>query len=179
MSKFLTRPGICLCGHEATEYASSSAEFWHNADTVRAETGWPIFGNSDSANIYVLPALLAARPMTKVIWIERPMIEVKRSMERAGFDFPDSTAKTLIFLRDRYQDLIDFVVSYQDLAAVGYCRALWDYLLGCPFDYAWWNSMAGTRFAYDVSTLPPKDTAKFLSFIMNEMEAPESWLTRR
>jgi hypothetical protein len=176
----LTRPGFAFCAHEATEYASSSAEFWDNADKVKAETGWPIFGNSDSANIYVLPALLAARPMTRVLWVERPIEEVKRSMRKAGFEFPDSTAKTLLFLRHRYQDLIDFVIDYQNLEAVGYVRALWDYLLGgCPFDYAWWGSMANTRLAYDVSTIPPKDTAKFLSFIMNEMEAPESWLTQR
>ncbi|SRR6266481_207972 len=182
LSKFLTRSGACFCAHEATEFAASSTEFWANADKVRAETGWPIFGNSDSANIFVLPALLAARPMTKVLWIERPITEVKRSMIRAGFELADSTAEKLVYLRGRYQELFDYVITYKNLADLDYCRWLWDYLLGAhaSFEYGWWQSMDQTRIAYDATTNPPKlrKTAKFLQFI-NDMERPTQWHTQR
>lgn len=183
LSKFLTVSGVSFCAHEATEFAGSSAEFWANADKVKAETGWPIFGNSDSANLFVLPALLSARPMTKVLWIERPIEEVKRSMVGAGFDLPESTAKKLVYLRSRYQDLFDFVINYQTLRDPDYCRWLWNYLLGAHvgFDYGWWLSMDQTRIAYDAATKPPRgrDTVKFLQFIEDEMERPTQWHTQQ
>src|SRR6516165_8958202 len=57
LSRFLTLDGISYCTHEATEFAGSQEQFWSNAEKYAQQCDY--YGNSDSANIFVLPALLA------------------------------------------------------------------------------------------------------------------------
>src|SRR6267378_4396338 len=81
LSKFLTIPGVCVCTHEATEYAGSAPEFWKNALDFCSDSGAPIYGNADCANIYVLPGMLAEQPLCRTVWIARPIVEVCASMK--------------------------------------------------------------------------------------------------
>jgi hypothetical protein len=175
LAHFFNLPYVCVCSHEATEYAASSEEFWANAEGICARLERPVYGNSDSAQIFILPALLERRPMTSVVWIDRPIEEVIESMHRCGLSSePNNWAPTLIAYRQRYQDLFDSVIPYDSLNEVGTIRALWEELLGpeVPFVEGWWNRMKDQRIAYSIPDNPPhpKSNEKFSQFLMLEME---------
>lgn len=167
LSHFLSIPGICTCTHEATEHAASAQEFWTNADRYR--TG--IYGNSDSANIFVLPSILAERPLTRTVWIARPIVEVCASMKAAGLEFTEHAARTLMQLRDEYQAHLDMVIDYEELNSMAECKALWEFVLpgSVPFDAGRWRIFANKKIAYTASNPPPPQTTeKFLLWIKDE-----------
>jgi hypothetical protein len=175
LSHFFNLPYVCLCTHEATEYAASSEEFWANAERICSRVERPIYGNSDSAQIFVLPALLACNPTTKVVWIDRPMPEVIASMSRAKLSMtPENWVRSLLAYRARYQDLFDSIIPYEDLTKVETIRALWTELLGpeVPFVEGWWNRMKDQRIAYSIPDNPPptRNNERFSQFLMHEME---------
>jgi hypothetical protein len=182
-SRFLTIPRVCFCAHEASEYASCSQEFWANAKDRATILETPIFGNSDSAQLFVLPALLAANPTTRAVWIDRPIEEVAESLIRAGFPPLDQQVKeTLRDYRDHYLDLFDLVVSYSDLGNPVVIENIWRLCLGdeIPFSVAWWKRMDTQRIAYSIPANPPhaRDNTKFHQFLMFEMER-RPWLTQQ
>jgi hypothetical protein len=168
LSRFLSVPGLCACTHEATAHADSSAQFWAHAERLCAAEGAPVYGNCDSAQIFVLPALLAARPMSKVLWIDRPLADVRRSMEKAGFDFSSGNAAVCDWYRQRYAKLVDYVIEYSDLSNEEMMRALWDYLLSSPFSKKRWEEMKDQRIAYDAKMHQPPTME--VSGIFAEME---------
>jgi hypothetical protein len=171
LSKFLTIPGVSVTTHEATEYAASAEEFWKNADDFCDDSGTFIYGNSDSANIFVLPSMLAERPLTRTVWIARPIGEVFASMEGAGFELTDHAVQTLTRLRDEYQTHLDMTIDYQALNSMDTCRALWEFVLpGVAFDVGRWGMYAPCKIAYTKANPPgPRKTDKFLSWIKEEM----------
>jgi hypothetical protein len=169
LSRFLTVPGLCVCEHEASEFAASSKEFWDRAEIVAADQ--PFYGNADSAALFVLPALLAANPLAKVVWIERPMCEVISSTRKAGFTFTDEQACYLVQLRQKYDAFIDVSLNYRALGEVAYVRWLWQYLFSdVSFDLGRWCQHKDWRIAYTAATLPKRDTARFRQFLINETE---------
>src|SRR5258708_18169859 len=84
--------------------------------------------------------LLAERPLTRVVWIARPIVEVAKSMKAAKMPFTEQSARTLIALRDTHRDHFDLIVEYQDLERMDACRCLWDFCLpDVPFDACRWG----------------------------------------
>lgn len=174
LSKFFSIPQISLCHHEGLEFAASSDEFWKNASYDSIQHGVGVYGNSDPSNIAVLPAVLASRPLTKVVWIERPLAQVRQSMLNAGFPFEDEVAQVLERYRDMYQELFDLVIPYQSLSEMTTMRTLWHLVLpGVPFDYGYWGKLAAKVWRYDSSNydmLNPERTKKLIHFIKTEGE---------
>jgi len=171
LAQFLSVPGVSICTHEATEFAGSAAEFWENAEAYRA----PIYGNSDSANIFVLPALLAERPLTRVIWIARPIVEVARSMKAAKMPFTEQSARTLMVMRDAHKDHFDTIIPFESLERMDVCRWIWEYCLaGVPFDAGRWGLFHSKKIGYSAANPPPpKPYAKFLAFVQREIGQPD------
>jgi hypothetical protein len=171
LSKFLTIPEVCVCTHEATEYAGSPKEFWANAEDFCSDSGAPIYGNSDCATIYVLPSVLAENPLCRTVWIARPIQEVCASMKAAKMPFDERTARTLIALRDEHKEYLDFTIDYCALNFMSGCRALWEFVLpGVPFDVGRWRQYANQRIAYTASNPPgPRETRKFLVWVREEL----------
>lgn len=170
LSHFLTVPGKSVCTHEATENAGSAKEFWDNAE--RFAGGHLDYGNSDSANIFVLPALLAERPLTRVVWIERPIVEVCQSMKRANLPFDEASARTLMKLRDQYKEHFDMVLHFQDLYRMDTCWALWKWVLPeVEFELGRWGIFYVKNICYTAAHPPPKqNTAKFLAWVNQELQ---------
>jgi len=169
LSQFFTIPGVCKCEYEATQYAANSEEFWLNADLARPGKEW-IYGNSDSGNIFVLPALLAARPLTKVVWILRPMGEVEHSLAAAGFPFNREAARLLRYHHHKNRGLFDLVIPYRSLGQLRVIETLWKFLLeDVPFDYGRWGILEATRVAYTYKNYPRPDTTKLMEFIATEI----------
>jgi hypothetical protein len=171
LAQFLSVPGVSVCTHEATEFAGSATEFWQNAEAY----GAPIYGNSDSANIFVLPALLAERPLTRVIWIARPIVEVAKSMKAAKMPFTEQSARTLMAMRDRYKEYFDVVIEFSDLEAMDVCKYLWEFVLpGVSFDFDRWGIFHSKKIAYTKDNpYPPKAYGKLLAWIEREINRPD------
>jgi hypothetical protein len=167
LANFFSVPSVSFCEHEATQWAGSSEDFWARADTCPA----PVYGNSDSANILVLPALLARRPLTKVVWIERPMSQVALSMRKAGFPFTQAGAEMLSAHKERYRNLFDLELDFRELGRFEIISALWNFLLpGQPFDCGRWGQLEAAPLALswaDYQTTP-RQVEGFLRFLSNE-----------
>jgi hypothetical protein len=175
LAHFLSVSGISVCTHEATEFAGSASEFWQNAEGTAESFGVSIYGNSDSANIFVLPALLAERPLTKVIWIARPIVEVAKSMKAAKMPFAERSARTLIAMRDAHRDHFDAVIPFDYLERMDICRWIWEYCLpGVPFDVGRWGLFHSKKIGYSAANPPPpKLYSKFLAFVQRENGQPD------
>jgi hypothetical protein len=175
LAQFLSVPGISVTTHEATEFAGSAAEFWKNAEVSCLCAGAGIYGNSDSANIFVLPALLAERPLTRVVWIARPIVEVAKSMKAARMPFTEQSAKTLMAMRDRYEEYFDVVIEFSDLERMDVCKYLWEFVLpGVSFDSDRWGIFHSKKIAYTKDNpYPPKAYGKLLAWIEREINRPD------
>jgi hypothetical protein len=151
-------------------HAASAQEFWDNAE----QNNEPVYGNSDSANIFVLSALLAARPLTKVVWIDRPIKDCVISMSKAGFPHSNESVELLVNLRLKCESLFDLKIDFSDLGCLQVITQLWRFLLGqeVPFDYGRWGVLEATRMAYNFNEYleRPRDLEKFLAFISQEGE---------
>jgi hypothetical protein len=171
MAKFFTIPGVAVCTHEATEYAGSASEFWKNAEDFCADSGARVYGNSDSANIFVLPALLAEQPLTRIVWIARPIVDVAKSMKAANMPFTEHSARTLIRMRDTYRDHFDLIIEYQELERMDVCRDLWEFCLpNVPFDVGRWGLFHSKKIGYTArDPEPPRQYAKFLAWVQKEI----------
>lgn len=170
LSQFLSVPAISFCTHEATEFAADAEEFWANGE--RYCQGLDIYGNSDSANVYGLRSMLALRPMTKVVWINRPMNEVRESMANIGMPMNETTILHLTRLRDLCWDYIDLCVDFDCLAYVHECRAIWEFCLPeVPFDYGRWCFYNDRKICYSKENpMPNKSFSKFLAWAKREVD---------
>lgn len=170
LSQFLTIPGISVCTHEATEFAANAEEFWGNAELFTK--GAEIYGNSDSANLYGLRSMLALRPMTKVIWINRPMNEVRESMAKIGMPMNPSTIFHITKLRDLCWEYMDDVINFDCLVNAYECRRIWEQCLpGVPFDYGRWGIYNNRNIGYSVDNpMPQKSFSKFLGWAKREVD---------
>lgn len=170
LSEFLTVPGVSICSHEATEHAGCAEEFWANAERFAANC-W-IYGNSDSANLYGLRSMLALRPMTRVIWINRPMDEVRRSMWNIGMPMNDNTVWHITKLRDLCWEYMDLVIDFDCLVNAYECKQIWEYCLpGVPFDYGRWGMFTSRKIGYSkTNPMPQKSFSKFLGWATREVE---------
>jgi hypothetical protein len=155
--------------HEATEFASNAQEFWSNADCYSC--GREFYGNSDSANILVLPSLLAERPLTRVVWIERPITEVRQSLIRAKIPFCGAWDRVLTDKRDRYAEYFDLIMDYRDLETMDGCRKLWEFCLpGAQFDYGRWGQYHPKKICYSADNpYPEKSYEKLLVWLKAEL----------
>jgi hypothetical protein len=168
LSYFLSIPGVCVCEHEATEHAASSAEFWQRAEDVSGQAS--VYGNSDSANSFVLPALLAARPLTKVVWIDRHMSDVLDSMRAAGFNVNPDQVANMIEAKRAAWPYIDLTLSFKQLRDEDCIEWLWEFLLDVPFDRARWLLFKDQKIAYRADTCPAKSTDKMEHFLVTETD---------
>ena len=175
LSQFLSVPGVSTCTHEATEFAGNAAEFWHNAECSCRASGVQIYGNSDSANTFVLPALLAERPLTRVVWIARPIVEVAKSMKAAKMPFTEQSARTLIALRDAHWAHFDLMIDFKDHERMDTCRELWEFCLPMvPFDADRWGLFHSCKIGYSAAQpAPEKPYAKFLAWVRKELNCSE------
>lgn len=170
LSEFLTIPGVSICTHEAVEFAGDAEEFWDNAEVV--SEGLEFYGNSDSANLYGLRSMLALRPMTKVVWIGRPMNEVRESMANIGMPMNDSTVWHIERLRDLCWEYMDMVIDFDSLVNAYECKRIWEFCLpGVPFDYGRWGIYTNRKIGYSKENpIPQKTFTKFLYWAKREVD---------
>lgn len=170
LAHFLSVPEVCVCTHEATEFAADAEEFWANGELFAR--GLDYYGNSDSANLYGLRSMLALRPMTKVVWINRPMDEVRESMARIGMPMTETTITHILRLRDLCWEYMDLCIDFDCLVNAYECRRIWEHCLpGIPFDYGRWGQFNNRKIGYSAENpMPQKSFIKFLDWAKREVD---------
>jgi hypothetical protein len=161
---------MSVCTHEATEFSANVEEFWSNGESYAK--GVDIYGNSDSANIYVLPSMLAERPLTRVVWIDRDLNQVARSMKNAGIPCEERGIRSIKFMHDANQRYFDLVVRYDALVHPQVCNIIWQFCLpGVPWDMARWMEFTGKRICYSKENpMPHKSFNKFLGWVQRDID---------
>lgn len=172
LANFLSITGKSVVTHEACEFAGSAQEFWENADSLHPD-GFH-YGNADSASIFVLPALLAERPMTRVVWINRSIVEVCKSMQSIGMPMEEKSARLMLDLRDRYCEHFDLVIDFHSLSQEHIISILWNYCLpGVPFNLVRFRQYNVRRICYTKDNpMPKKDTKRFTAWVNRELSQP-------
>lgn len=173
-SELFTVPEKSVCTHEAVEFAASSDEFWTNAEHFCSDAGVEVYGNSDSGNIFVLPGLLAQRPLTRVVWIDRPFDEVMASLRDNNIPHDLKSVSMMHRLRDIFSECFDLVVHYRELGQLNVARAVWETCMpSVPFSIGRWSEFSHRRIAYGIDNpFPEKDYVKFGAWVQSELAQP-------
>jgi hypothetical protein len=158
LSRFLTVPhqSVCLC--DGLARATSAEAFWTMAEELCEERGVRIFGNSEILNLPLLQALLAARPMTKVVWIHRPIEDSIRAAEAAGYRIPTKIWEVFAAHLRKYLQYVDWIERYELLDDEATMRRLWGLILpGVPWNHRRWHAFTKRRIVCDRSKLPEQE----------------------
>jgi hypothetical protein len=174
LSQFLSVPGSSVVTHEACEFAASAQEFWANAQHFCSDAGVTLYGNADSANLFVLPALLSERPLTRVIWIDRPQNDVMRSMLANNIPHDFKSVSMMIRLRDTYRECFDLIIPFGQLHHLNVIKAIWAMCMpNVPFNPLRWAGFDRQRIAYGIDNpMPEKDYTKFFEWVQRELSEP-------
>lgn len=129
------------------------------------------FGNAEALNLVLLPSLLAARPLTKVVWIDRSLSESIKSAADCGLRYEPRFWQGVLELRDRYVQHFDLVLPFKELAEEDGIRALWQTVLpGVPFNRRRWEAFARKRIVCDREKARTRDFNWFEQFLHTEAE---------
>lgn len=146
LARFLSVPHVSVCLCDGLNRTTSAEKYWSLFEELCWFKGISYFGNAEVLNLAVLPALLAARPLTKVVWIDRDLSQSIRSAAAAGCKFDPALWQGLAELRDRYAQHFDLVLPFAELGEEDAIRLLWQTVLpGLPFDRRRWKAFADKR----------------------------------
>jgi hypothetical protein len=115
---------------------------------------------------------LAEHPLTRVVWIDRNIVDVARSMKSIGMEFNEIGLRNLMTMRQLYQKHFDLVIQYEALRSGDACCLLWEFCLpGVPFDWAKWGSLQHKKIGYSKQNpMPEKSCKKFLGWAQQELD---------
>ena len=172
MSRFLSVPkhSHCFCG--LVSQAGSVEGFWHQAETFAARCGLEAVGNAELLNLPLLQALLAARPLTKVLYVERGLPNSKRAAQAAGQEIPDWLWEALTRYRLKAEEHFDVVIPYVQLDDSRTIQAAFQTLFS---DSIPWNQKRFQAFRRYPITCPkhilsPQHHERLIGFLEREVE---------
>jgi hypothetical protein len=151
--------------------ATSAEAFWATAEELCEERGVGIFGNSEILNLPLLPAFLAARPMTKVVWIHRPMEDSIKAAEACGYHIPARIWQAFAAHLTNYLEHVDWIVPFGLIDDEATVRTLWEKVLP---DVSWnqrrWQAFVGKRIVCERSKVADRSYEKLQQFMEAEVE---------
>jgi hypothetical protein len=171
LSQFLTVPhrSVCLC--DGFEQMAGIEGFWATGEEVCKDKGVEFFGNAATMNLVLLPALLARRPLTKVIWVERRLGDSIRSAEASGFHLGIRSWQGLGQLRIRYTEHFDAEINFNDLSDESAIRAIWaEVLPTVPWNQERWHAFRRKRIVCNRPKLPGQDYSRLERLLRDEAE---------
>lgn len=141
LSQWLSYQGR-IVGHDTGIEASSCQDF---IDRVCRKAG-----TVETGAMFAHSLLRKAWPASQFVTVRRPRDDVAASLARFGVN--DIEAE--LIERDRHLDAMEAAgaarVEYASLSDVNCCAALFEGLLGVPFDFRHWQAMAATNIQIDV-----------------------------
>jgi hypothetical protein len=167
LSRFFSVPRISTCLCNGFGQVPSIDLFWAAGEGLGVE----FFGNSATMNLMLLPSLLARRPLTKTIWVDRGLDDAMRSAERAGFHLDVEMWAGLEQLRVRYAEHFDAEISFSDLSNESSMRGIWaEALPGAPWNQARWEAYKRKRIVCDRAKTAGTDMGGLARLLNAELE---------
>lgn len=145
-ARFLSYGGK-KCGHDLAPECGSLDEF-------TGLLGDKYAGTAETGAVVGWRALRRRLPDAKIALIRRPVPEVYASLARFGLGC--SALMDELLQRDAMLDEASGAqgvksFSFDDLSGIDACRELFEHCLGEPFDWEWWERLAGVNIQVDVA----------------------------
>lgn len=147
LANFLTYEDS-FCFHEALSTAGSI----RGLRRMFERTGKEIVGNSDCANILLLPRLMEEFPDAKYVIIDRYAGDVAESLESVGLPYDENVQMSKRLLDEAIQNLDCLIIDY-DYLDEDACRELWNYCIGTEFDRKRWEMLDGMNITIDMEKM--------------------------
>jgi hypothetical protein len=129
------------------------------------------FGNAELFNLPLLPSLLAARPMTKVVFIHRPMMESIKAAEANGYHIPTRIWQAMAANLFEYIEYVDWIVPFRLIDDEATMRMLWEKVLpGLGWNQRRWQAFVGKRIVCNRSKVPERSYEALEQFLRSEVE---------
>jgi hypothetical protein len=129
------------------------------------------FGNAELFNLPLLPSLLAARPMTKVVFIHRPMMESIKAAEAVGYHIPVRIWQAMAAHLTKYIEYVDWIVPFGLIDDEATMRTLWEKVLpDVPWNQRRWQAFVHRRIVCDRANVPNASYEKLEQFLGAEIE---------
>lgn len=146
IARFLSY-GWRRCGHDLATECGSLDEF---TGKLRRDYA----GTAETGAVVGWRALRRRLPDARLVVIRRPVPEVFASLARFGL--ASSALMDELLQRDAMLDEVATVrgvksFTFGQLAGIEACRKLFEHCLGEPFDWEWWESLAGVNVQVDVA----------------------------
>ena len=129
-------------------------------------------GNAELLNLPLLDSLLAARPLTRVLYIKRNLADSKRAAQAAGQEIPDWLWEALTRYRLKAEEHFDAVIPYAQLDDSRAMQAVFQTLFGETIS---WNERRFEAFRCHAITCPktslsPQRHERLIGFLEREVE---------
>jgi hypothetical protein len=171
LSRFFSVPhqSVRLC--DGSFRATNAESFWQMAEELCQERGARIFGNAEILNLPLLPSLLAARPMTKVVFIHRPMLDSIKAAEAVGHHIPIQIWRAFAAHLTMYLEHVDWIVPFRLLDDESTMRMLWEKVRpGLEWNQRRWRAFVGTRIVCERSKVPDRSYEALEQFLGAKVE---------
>lgn len=161
LARFLSYDGR-KCGHDLATQCGSMKEF---TDLFNSEYA----GTAETGAVVGWRAIRRLLPSARIAVIRRPVQEVYDSLAQFGLASP------LLLSELRERDAMLNQVSrghgvrsfaFDDLNGIAACQELFEFCLGVPFDWEWWEGLANVNVQVDVAK-----RLKFLTENRDRIEA--------
>jgi hypothetical protein len=161
VARFLSYGGK-RCGHDLATECGSLAEL-----TGRLHGEYA--GTAETGAVVGWRALLRRIPNARIAVIRRPVREIYDSLSHFGLG--SSALMDELIDRDAMLDELAKVhgvksFTFAGLNTIDSCRDLFEHCLGIPFDWEWWESLAGVNIQVDVA-----ERLRFLEANRSRIEA--------
>lgn len=145
VSRFLSYDGK-RCGHDLATQCATVKEF---ADLFDGDC----VGTAETGAVIGWRAIRRLLPSARIAVIRRPVQEIYDSLSRFGL----GSASLMQELRER-DAMLDQAArlngvrsfSFADLNGIAACQELFEFCLGLPFDWEWWEGLANVNVQVDV-----------------------------
>jgi hypothetical protein len=171
LSRFLTVPHKSLCTCDAIGHVESAEEFWARGEQIARERNLEYYGNCELLNLTILPSLIATRPLTCVLYVDREIISSMMASQRAGQGIPAEMWNALGEYRLRHRAHFDAIIPYDLLGDASTMKALWELVLpGVAWNQARWEAFSRKRITCKKPTLSVDHFDRLKAFLGREAE---------
>lgn len=172
LSRFASVPRYSHSFCDLCSQADSAESFWRHAETFAEHHALVAVGNAEILNLALLPALLTARPLTRVLYIDRGLTESRRAAEDAGQEIPDWLWQSLWRYRAKGAEHFDAVVPFAGLHELAVMHPAFQVLFGndVPFSPKRFHAFARKKILCEKTTLSPEKFAQLNASLGREVE---------
>lgn len=172
LSRFLSIPGYSHCFCDLCSDVASAEEFWEKAEQFAALQGYEYIGCSELLTLPLFASLMAARPLSKAIYIDRRLTESKRAAQAAGQEIQPWLWEALTRYRLKAEEHFDSVIPYVQLDDSRTMQTAFQTLFGetIPWNQKRFEAFRRRPITCPKNTLSPQRHERLVGFLQREVE---------